>query len=313
MAGVESGIQNPHRDPRAGDAGEFLRRGVKLPETIRTHHRHRGVVIDRHRRHRFHRQDKIGGQDIRQRRRRHVRDVGAQVRVVRARDHPKLGQRPAPLAGGVRSHQRDEYRHRLACGAGQHVLHERLLRLESGRHRADAQHAGNRGDSLEPARIGRDANARVFAGDSDDPRAERTQPNVQGGQVRARGYAEHGEREVAPGSRRPVEQRAGGRRGIEPLGIGDRRRPGANRARCALHAAAIFAERITFGQAAHAGIGFSRHRRWLDRPAGIPCRRPDRRRLHGRHLDAGPAFLERAPHGAFQSRVLRCGLPTRFV
>ena len=120
----------------------------------------------------------------------------------------------------------------------------------------DTQHIGQRGDALEPALLGRDANACVGAGVSNDLRAERSKQPVQDRQVRARGCAEHGEGKVAPGPCCLIEQDAGGRCGVEPIRARARLGLAAGRARGALHAPAVRAERIAIRHLDRAGIGF---------------------------------------------------------
>ena len=197
-------------------------------------------------RYRFDGHHVVGGHDLRQRRSRHVRRVAAQVAVEGAHHNPHPGKRPAPLARRVVAHQRDVYGREFGRAAGPHRLHERLRRLLPGRQRAESEHAGQPGDGFEPAALGRNAHARVFAGDAFNPCAKGAEGTVESLEVCPRAQTQHRIGEIAPGPRRLFEQRLGSHRRVEPRGILRRRPDGLSVGRGALHGTAISSERVAF-------------------------------------------------------------------
>ena len=195
-------------------------------------------------RYRFDGHHVVGGHDLRQRRGRHVRRVAAQVAVEGAHDYSQAGKRVAPLARRVGAHQRDVNRHEFGRAAGTHRLHERLRSLLPGRQRAESEHAGQPGDGFELGALGRNAHARVLAGDAFNPRAKDAEGTVESLKVCSRAQTQHRKGEIAPGPRRLFEQRLGSHRRVEPRGILRRRPDGLSAGRGALHETAIGAERV---------------------------------------------------------------------
>ena len=257
-------------------------------------------MVGRHHRDGFDRHDVIGGHDLGERRGRQVRRVAAQIVVIGAHDHPKPGQRPAPLARGVCGHERDVDRHQLASGSRPHRLHERLNRLDPGRHGANAQYARKPGDGFEPAALGRHANADIRTRTALDLRAQRRERPIEDLQVRPRENAEHGKGERACGAGRLVENRIVRRGGFEPIRIGGRFGIDNTGPRGALHGAKVRAGRIAFRQRIDLHAGFRGHGLWWEH--GLRRRIVDGSRLVGRHLGTGTAF----PEGALQRALDDC-------